>query len=138
MNYYKLIIAYDGTDYQGWQEQKDVPTITNALLKSFKDIFHCEITIIGASRTDAGVHSVGQTALARTSLDLDAKKIQETWNKRLSSDIVITHLERVNKGFHPMVRVKEKTYFYHFFLDRPLPFNQRHGLYFYWNIKRMS
>lgn len=134
MNYYKLIIAYDGTNYQGWQEQKDVPTVTNTLLKSFKDIFHCPITIIGASRTDAGVHSLGQTALARTTLDLDDQTLKNVWNKRLPADIVITYLEKVDKNFHPMINVKEKTYHYNFCLERPLPFNQRYGLYFYWNI----
>ena len=134
MNYYKLIIAYDGTDYKGWQEQPNVPTITNALLKSFKDIFCCQITIIGASRTDAGVHSLGQTALAKTDLDLDAQILQNVWNKRLPSDIVITCIERLDKNFNPMINVKEKTYFYNFYLQRPLPFNHRQTLFFYWKI----
>lgn len=134
MNYYKLIIAYDGTNYQGWQEQKDVPTITNGLLASFKNAFHCDLTIIGASRTDAGVHSLGQTALVKTKLDLEAQILKDTWNKRLPSDIVITNLEKVDKNFHPMIKVKEKTYYYDFFCDRPLPFKERFGLFFYWKI----
>jgi tRNA pseudouridine38-40 synthase len=134
MNYYKLIIAYDGTNYQGWQEQKDVPTITNSLLKSFKNTFHCDLTIIGASRTDAGVHSLGQTALVKTELDLDAQTLKESWNKRLPTDIVISHLEKVDKNFHPMIKVKEKTYYYDFFCERPLPFDTRYGLFFYWKI----
>lgn len=134
MNYYKLIIAYDGTNYQGWQEQKDVSTIVNVLIKTFKHAFHCDLTIIGASRTDAGVHSLGQTALVKSELNLQAEQLKTIWNKRLPADIVITLLEKVDSTFHPMVKVKEKTYHYDFFLDRPLPFIQRFGLYFYWKV----
>ncbi|MDR3647078.1 MAG: tRNA pseudouridine(38-40) synthase TruA [Candidatus Babeliales bacterium] len=134
MNYYKLIISYDGTNYQGWQQQPIVPTVSNTMIKAFKDAFHCDLTILGASRTDAGVHSLGQTALVKTELYLEPNILKNSWNKILPSDIVIIHLQKVDETFHPMVKVKEKTYYYDFFVERPLPFNQRFGLFFYWKL----
>jgi len=134
MNYYKLIISYDGTNYQGWQQQPVVPTVSNIMIKAFNNAFHYDLTLLGASRTDAGVHSLGQTALVKTELNLEPNILKNSWNKILPSDIVITHLQKVDETFHPMVKVKEKTYYYDFFVERPLPFNQRYGLFFYWKL----
>jgi len=59
---YKIIVAYDGTNYQGWQQQKNKPTIAGTLEKTFLEIFKKNIKIFGASRTDANVHAHGQVA----------------------------------------------------------------------------
>ena len=134
MRYYKLTIAYDGTDYQGWQAQKDVPTITNELQNTFKRVFKKNVSIIGASRTDAGVHALGQIARIKTNLDIPEEKILAAWNQSLPNEISIKSLELTNEQFHPIKNVKEKTYYYHFFLDRPLPFMQRYGYYHRWDI----
>lgn len=129
--YYKLIIAYDGTEYQGWQYQKNVNTITNTLLDSFKKIFNKECYIIGASRTDAGVHAMEQVARLQTSLDIDCNKLMFALNNGLPKDITITLIEKTNKLFHPIKKVSEKTYYYHFFIENPLPFTQRYGYYYH-------
>lgn len=130
MNHYKLIIAYDGTDYCGWQEQKNKRSITEALKKSFHLVFAKEVIILGASRTDTGVHALGQVALCKTGLDISIQKMKQAWNNALPSNIVIRSLQQERSLFHPHYKVKQKTYHYHFFLSRPLPFLSRYGWYY--------
>jgi len=134
MNHYKLVIAYDGTDYCGWQEQKNKPSITQALKKSFNVVFGKKANILGASRTDAGVHALGQVALCRTSLDIPIQKMKLAWNNTLPSNIMIRSLQQEWPPFHPYYNVKQKTYHYHFFLNRPLPFLSRYGWYYPYSI----
>lgn len=128
MQHYKLIISYDGTNYHGWQYQPDQPTIVGVLQEQFKKVFGSEITIIGASRTDAGVHALGQVALCRTDLNITPQKFKQAWNGRLPADIQIRSLEAVDATFYPLRNVRQKTYWYHIFPQRPLPFVARYGL----------
>ncbi|MGB8366856.1 MAG: tRNA pseudouridine(38-40) synthase TruA [Candidatus Babeliales bacterium] len=130
MNRYKFVVAYDGTDYFGWQEQKNKLSIVGELKKAFKYVFDKEISIVGASRTDAGVHALGQVALCRTDLAISVQQLQWAWNNVLPSSIVIKSLEQAKLLFHPFYRVEQKTYHYHFFLNRPLPFLSRYGWYY--------
>src|SRR3972149_8428995 len=96
MEYYKLAIAYDGTAYYGWQKQKDKrETISGALEQTFKNVFKEDIAIVGASRTDAHVHALGQVARIKTPLCLDVNKIMYAWNNSLPPDIFIRSLESV-------------------------------------------
>lgn len=127
MNRYKLTIAYDGTDYYGWQEQPELRTISGVLQSTFKKVFGQEVTVLGASRTDAGVHALGQVALLRTDLTIPPKKLCWAWNNALPPDIMIRSLVPVPDQFHPFYNVIQKTYYYHFFTERPLPFVQRYG-----------
>ena len=129
VTFYKLIISYDGTNYHGWQEQKNAFTVSGAIKRSFKKTFGTDCSIIGASRTDAGVHANGQVARIRTELELDAEKMAQVLARVLPADIVIKKLEKITDGFHPFYNVAQKTYFYHFFTDPPSPFTQRFGWY---------
>lgn len=131
---YKLIISYDGTNYNGWQAQDDVPTITTVLQKKFKKIFNKNVIIVGASRTDAGVHAMGQVAIARTDFQIDSQKLLNAWNNLLPEDIVIKFLEVARPEFHPMIKVKQKIYFYDFCLKRPEPFNYRYSWFYHWPV----
>jgi tRNA pseudouridine38-40 synthase len=130
MKSYRLVIAYDGTDYHGWQRQPDAVTIAGTLENTFEHIFQKKITLIGASRTDAGVHALGQVALLKTDLPLPADDIKKTLNQHLPSDILIRSLEEVSNDFHPQANVLEKIYYYHFFTEKPLPFGARYGYYY--------
>lgn len=130
MKNYCLIIAYDGTDYHGWQRQPEAATIAGTLEYSFKAVFNKEITIIGASRTDAGVHAAGQVANFKTDLPLEPEYIQKVWNQHLPKDVLIRSLDQAPENFHSQANVLEKTYFYHFFTHKPLPFYARYGLYY--------
>lgn len=130
MNKYKLTIAYDGTNYFGWQEQPQVPTISGVLQTTFKKVFGEQVTVLGASRTDAGVHALGQVALLRTHLQIPTDKLKWAWNNALPADIMIRSLSLAPDDFHPFYNVVQKTYQYHFFPQRPLPFMQRYGWHF--------
>ena len=130
MNYYKLIIAYDGTNYQGWHEQRHKKTVEDTMYEVFKTVFGCDGYLVAASRTDSGVHALGQVALLKTSLTLDPVFMQRAWNNKLPRDIVIRLLRQISSSFHPQQHVKQKTYWYHIFTKLPLPFINRYGWYF--------
>lgn len=130
MKTYKLIIAYDGTNYSGWQAQDHKPSVAGALNAAFTKVFKADIRVLGASRTDAGVHALGQVVRIQTDLAIPAEKLKWAWNNALSPDISIRSIEQVSEDFNPFCNVTQKIYHYHFFTERPLPFLQRYG-YFY-------
>jgi tRNA pseudouridine38-40 synthase len=130
MQQYKLTIAYDGTQYHGWQVQPDATTVAGVLQAQFQKVFGMSITLIGASRTDAGVHAVGQVAMFRTDMRIEAASLKRAWNGGLPSDILIRSLEAVPADFHVQRNVQQKTYWYHIAVQRPLPFFARYCLYY--------
>lgn len=130
MNFYKLIVAYDGTGYHGWQEQSDLPTVAGTLRSQFTAIFHHKPLLVGASRTDAGVHALGQVVRIGTERDLEPGLFLRVFQQHLPSAIHIRSLERAPQGFHPQHNVVQKTYYYHFFLKRPMPFFAGHGWFY--------
>lgn len=130
---YKAIISYDGTNYHGWQIQPDKPTISQLLQDRFYAVFNQKIKIVGASRTDAGVHALGQVGIFDIDFDIKTEKLLLAWNSLLPPEVKIRSLEVVKNDFHPQSNVKQKTYYYHFSLEKPLPFISR---YVYWhNLK---
>ncbi len=129
---YKIIVAYDGTAYHGWQVQKELPTVAGTLQHTFADVFNQEISLLGASRTDAGVHALGQVAIFSSDLIIKPQDMLNAWSNRLSPDIVIRSLELVPVDFNPHAQVHYKTYWYHFCLTRPLPFVQRYCWFYHY------
>jgi tRNA pseudouridine38-40 synthase len=127
---YKIVVAYDGTDYFGWQVQKEVPSVAQTLQDTFFTVFNRSISILGASRTDAGVHAMGQIATFTTDLLISPSKMLQAWTNILSPDITIRSLQEVPLEFNLHASVVCKTYYYHFFLERPLPFIQRYGWFY--------
>jgi len=127
---YKIIIAYDGTDFHGWQIQPVDVSVTSTLTRIYKKIFGQDILIVGASRTDAGVHALGQVAHFSVALKMDTTKILTAWNASLPKSIVIRSIELVDSTFHACFNVEQKTYYYHLFLQKPLPFVARFGWYY--------
>ena len=130
MQTFRIIVAYDGTDFHGWQIQPNAQTISSYLQKTFLKVFGEEINILGASRTDAGVHALGQVARFKCELNLLEERMLKTWNGSLPKSILIRKLEKVGPSFHPHKNVAEKVYLYHLFLKRPLPFVARYGWYY--------
>lgn len=126
---YKIIVAYDGTEYAGWQIQVGQPTIAGVLQDTFRSVFHKDITILGASRTDAGVHALGQTAAFSTDLAMHTEQMMHAWQNRLPESILLRSLQEVSIDWNPRYPVKQKTYRYHFFTKRPSPFTARYGWY---------
>lgn len=127
----KLVVAYDGTNYSGWQLQKNAVTIEQKLNEALSDLLGEEIVVTGASRTDAGVHSLGNVCVFDTETRIPAEKICYALNARLPEDIVVQASCEVAADFHPRAGKSSKTYEYRV-LNRTLPDpTRRHDTYFY-------
>ncbi len=127
----QLTVAYDGTNYHGWQLQPNGITIESVLNQALSDLLEENITVIGASRTDAGVHSLGNLAVFDTNTRIPAEKISYALNQRLPEDIVIQESKEVAANFHPRRCSSRKTYEYKI-LNRQFPDpTRRRDTYFY-------
>ncbi len=126
----KLIVAYDGTSYNGWQVQPTGITIEGVLNETLTQLTKESVTVIGASRTDSGVHALGNIAVFDTNTRIPPEKISYALNQRLPEDIVVQDSCEVPMNFHPRRCESRKTYEYKI-LNRtfPLPLN-RHDCYF--------
>ena len=109
----KMVVAYDGTNYCGWQIQPNGITVEEVLNKALKKLTGEDILVIGASRTDSGVHALGNVAVFDTETTIPADRIAMALNQRLPEDIVITKSEEVPLDFHPRYCNCSKTYEYH-------------------------
>lgn len=129
MAVYKMVVSYDGTAYHGWQKQPDAQAVVNVLEDTFKTLFQQSVLITGASRTDAGVHALGQVASFTTDMKIAPDRLRCAWNNALPKDILIRDVVIVSDTFNPRHNVVCKTYHYLFFTTRPLPFVQQYGWY---------
>lgn len=118
MRYIKLLLEYDGTDYYGWQSQKSGGTIQDIIKEKVRDITGEEVKLTGASRTDAGVHALGQVAVFRTDSRLAPDVIMRALNAKLPADIRIMDAEETGGDFHPRYDATRKSYFYIISEDR--------------------
>ena len=84
-----LRVAYDGTKYSGWQIQPNAVTVEKVLIEALEGLFGKKVEIIGASRTDAGVHAYGNVAVFDTDTKMPAEKISYALNQRLPEDVRI-------------------------------------------------
>ncbi|MBD5088102.1 MAG: tRNA pseudouridine(38-40) synthase TruA [Clostridiales bacterium] len=137
----KLEVAYDGTNYHGWQIQPRAITIEGVLNKHLSELLMEDINIIGASRTDAGVHAYGNVAVFDTSSRIPSEKIGLALNTRLPEDIRIQSSKEVPGDFHPRHCDSVKTYEYHILnTDIPIPTERLYSYFFYRNldIKKMQ
>lgn len=116
----RLWVAYDGTNYHGWQIQKNGITIESELNRAISDLLGEEIQVIGASRTDSGVHALGNVAVFDTDSPIPAGKYAYAINARLPEDIRVTKSEEVPKDWHPRKCESRKTYEYRIFLGEIL------------------
>ncbi len=108
---YKLNIAYDGTKYSGWQRNKNAPdTIQNKLDTIFTKYFNEKIEIIGAGRTDKGVHAKNMVANFHCSHLIDVSSSKLELNHYLPNDIVLTNIEKAEDRFHSRFNAKSKIY----------------------------
>lgn len=118
----KLTIAYDGTNYCGWQVQPNGITVEEVINKALKKLTGEDILVIGASRTDSGVHALGNVAVFDTETTIPPERIAMALNQRLPDDIVIVKSEEVAADFHPRYCDCSKTYEYHIINTRiPIP-----------------
>ena len=115
-----LRVAYDGTNYHGWQVQPNAKTIEGELNRVLTQLTGEEIQVTGASRTDAGVHALGNVAVFDTVSKIPAEKFSYALNQRLPEDIVIQASLQVADDFHPRHCDSRKTYEYDI-LNRTFP-----------------
>lgn len=108
----KMIVAYDGTNYCGWQVQPNGVTIEEMLNKNLSELLGEDIQVTGASRTDSGVHSIGNVAIFDTNTRMPADKISFALNQRLPEDIVVQGSCEVDATWHPRYQESKKTYEY--------------------------
>lgn len=128
----RLIVAYDGTNYHGWQVQNNGITIESELNRCLSELLAEPIEVIGASRTDAGVHALGNVAVFDTSARMPAEKISYALNQRLPEDIRIQRSEEVPMDWHPRHCDSRKTYEYRIYRGEfALPTKRLYSLFTY-------
>jgi len=123
---YKLTLAYDGTDFQGWQRQPAGRTIQGELEKAVGRLAGGRIAVHGAGRTDAGVHAAAQVASFAATLRLNDEALQRALNALLPPAIRVLAVEKVPPGFHARKSARSKVYQYRIALGRLVsPFDLR-------------
>ena len=127
----RLYVAYDGTDYCGWQIQPNGITIEEVLNRRLKKLTGEDIHVIGASRTDSGVHALGNIAVFDTESPIPPERMAYALNQKLPPDIVIVRSEEVGQDWHPRYQKKvTKTYEYHIFNAKvPNPLKRRYSTF---------
>lgn len=137
----KLVVAYDGTNYCGWQIQENGITIEEVLNKTISDLVGEPIAVIGASRTDSGVHAMGNVAVFDTESRIPAEKMSFALNQRLPEDIRIQHSCEVPLDWHPRYCDTRKTYIYRILNRRfAIPTERLYSHFFYYplNVEHMQ
>lgn len=109
---YKLIIQYDGTDYSGWQIQKNAPSVQQSVIDAIKQITGEEVNLIGSGRTDAGVHAIGQAAHFKIDKELSTYRISHALNAILPESISIKEMTETSDTFHSRFDAVERSYIY--------------------------
>ena len=144
----KLLIAYDGTDFCGWQRQENRPahsslrTVQGEIEGALQKMHREPVTLTGSGRTDSGVHAVGQAANFFTGIQsIPAERFVPALNSLLPHDVRILSAEEAPAGFHARFDAVMRTYRYHFISGRPmLPHECRYNLhlYHYPNIQTLN
>ncbi len=123
----KVILAYDGTEFHGWQVQPGLPTIQGTLQAVLEEIEGAPVKVHGAGRTDAGVHALGQVAAFALENPIPTENLRRAMNRLLPGAIRVLAVEEVAPDFHPRYAAVSKTYEYRVFRGETcLPFERRY------------
>lgn len=124
----RLVVSYDGTAYCGWQIQPNAVTVEETLTNTLCSLLGEPIRLIGASRTDSGVHARGNVAVFDTHTVIPAERLAYAINTRLPDDIVVVSSEEVEADWHPRRNACVKTYEYHMYTGRVrMPLKRRYA-----------
>lgn len=127
-----LVVAYDGTNYCGWQVQPNGITIEEVLNRELSRILKEDIKVIGASRTDAGVHALGNVAVFDTNARIPGEKVSYALNQSLPEDIRVQDSKEVPLNFHPRHCNTRKTYEYTIYNHRfENPLGRQYAYFFH-------
>lgn len=141
MYYIKLCVEYDGTNYFGWQRQKGHVTIQETIENALSKLLKEKVKVIGAGRTDTGVHAINQYCTFKTEKNLPDSAYFYGLNNLLPTDIRVKRVERVDKNFHVIHSAKKKTYVYKIlnrFEPTALERNRCWHIYVYLDIELMN
>ena len=127
VNNYKVLIHFDGTNYNGWQYQTaDIKTVQREMVEALKIIAKKKVVVTGSSRTDAGVHSTGMTANFHLKIKIEPESLKKALNSLLPEDIRVAECEIADKSFNARYGAKSKTYVYRIYPGQVLsPFKSR-------------
>ena len=117
----RITIAYDGTDYHGWQVQPELKTIQGTLEQVFGAIEGRPVHVAGSGRTDAGVHALAQVAAVDMENPIPPGNLRRAVNRLLPPDIRVTHVEEAAANFNPRYDAQRKTYEYRIFRGEICP-----------------
>ncbi len=131
MKNYKLLIQYDGTNYAGWQIQKNSITVQQKITDALEVLTKEKINLVGSGRTDTGVHAFGQVANFRTENEIDIYRFKHSLNSILPFDISILKMNEIDVDFHSRFDAKKRTYIYMISKTKS-PFYKNYS-YFYHN-----
>lgn len=133
MKNYKLLIQYDGTEYAGWQIQKNSITIQQKITDALETLTKEKINLIGSGRTDSGVHALGQVANFRTENEIDIYRFKHSLNSMLPFNISIQKMEEVDVSFHSRFDARKRSYFY-LISKTKSPFYKNYSYFYYQKI----
>lgn len=136
----RLTVAYDGTNYHGWQLQDNGVTIEGELNRCLTELLGEPVSVIGASRTDSGVHALGNVAVFDTESSIPAEKFSYALNRRLPEDIRVQRSEEVAADWHPRRCASRKTYEYRIYRGEfPMPVKRLYSYHIYraLDVKKM-
>ena len=121
---HRILVAYDGTDFHGWQRQlrpdvDELRTVQKVVEDAVFSVFHERVPVVGASRTDSGVHAIGQVAAFTTEKELPVERLAVALTGRLPDDVQVREATIVDEGFDPIGDARSKCYRYDFAIARP-------------------
>ena len=127
----RITVAYDGTDYHGWQVQPGLATIQGTLERVVSQIEEAPVAVIGSGRTDAGVHALAQVAAFSIGNPIPCENLRRAMNRLLPADIRVSVVEETFPDFHPRFNARAKTYEYRIFRGEICPpFERRYVHHF--------
>ncbi len=131
--HFRLVIEYDGTDYQGWQLQPDQRTVQGTLEAALARLLQHPTRVAAAGRTDAGVHAAGQVVCFRTARELSAETVHRALNALTPDDLVIRAVDTVSDDFDPRRAAQSRVYVYRLWNRATAsPFWRRYA----WHVRR--
>jgi tRNA pseudouridine38-40 synthase len=125
----RLVVEYDGTRFCGFQRQPDQPTVQAALEEGLAALCGQPVATVGAGRTDAGVHALGQVVHFETTGRIPAERIAGALNSLLAPEIAVRHVQETEPEFHARFSAARRSYSYFLARERPTPFAARYSLY---------
>jgi tRNA pseudouridine38-40 synthase len=135
MQVFKVTLAYDGTDYAGFQRQSNARSVQQVLEDALGPIEGGEVTVTGAGRTDSGVHALGQVASFSLTSAIDPSELLGALNAILPEDVRVLNVEHAAQGFNARFSARSKVYRYRIFNARVIsPFERRYALHISRNI----